>query len=131
MKKFAIALFGISTMAGVNAFAETTDETSAAPVQQAAANYQCADGKAVTINYAFNETGLPTHAVFEVDGTAAQLRLDPEQSNATSLAFTSQDGYNLKASVPDENSPFVQSVTITSPTNEVMFQDCNATVDNT
>ncbi|WP_296203214.1 DUF7606 domain-containing protein [Psychrobacter sp. UBA3962] len=68
MKKLAIALFGISTVLGAPAFAETAPDQATTSPHQVSANYQCDQGKQVTVNYAINQSGTPTQASFEVEG---------------------------------------------------------------
>ena len=147
MKKLAIALFGLSTVVGTQAFAELVDHNAAseqataqsaqvaqstqpassASVQQASANYQCDQGNEVTVSYAFNESGVPTQASFDADGNAKQLQIDPAQSNEQQVVFNSEDGYSLSASVPtSENSAFAGAVNINGPSADANYQNCQA-----
>lgn len=126
MKKLAIALFGISTVLGAPAFAETTPEQATTSPQQVSANYQCDQGEQVTVNYAINQSGIPTEASFEVEGNTQQLSLDQASTNEATVAFSSDQGYNLTASVPTENTPFAQTVSINTPANDSAYQNCTA-----
>ena len=126
MKKLAIALFGISTVLGAPAFAETAPDQATTSPHQVSANYQCDQGKQVTVNYAINQSGTPTQASFEVEGNTQQLQLDPANTNETAVAFNSTQGYTLTASVPSEESPFAQAININSPSNDSAFQNCTA-----
>lgn len=126
MKKLAIALFGISTVLGAPAFAETAPDQAATSPHQVSANYQCDQGKQVTVNYAINQSGTPTQASFEVEGNTQQLQLDPANTNETGVTFNSTQGYTLTASVPSEESPFAQAININSPSNDSAFQNCTA-----
>ena len=126
MKKLAIALFGISTVLGAPAFAETAPDQATTSPHQVSANYQCDQGKQVTVNYAINQSGTPTQASFEVEGNTQQLQLDPANTNETAVAFNSEQGYSLTASVPSEESPFAQAININSPSNDSAFQNCTA-----
>ena len=126
MKKLAIALFGISTVLGAPAFAETAPDQATTSPHQVSANYQCDQGKQVTVNYAINQSGTPTQASFEVEGNTQQLQLDPANTNETGVAFNSTQGYTLTASVPSEESPFAQAININSPSNDSAFQNCTA-----
>ena len=128
MKKLAIALFSISTVLGAPAFAETASNqatTSTSP-HQVSTNYQCDQGKQVTVNYAINQSGTPTQASFEVEGNTQQLQLDPANTNETAVAFNSTQGYTLTASVPSEDTPFAQAININTPSNDSAFQNCTA-----
>lgn len=126
MKKLAIALFGISTVLGAPAFAETAPDQATTSPHQVSANYQCDQGKQVTVNYAINKSGTPTQASFEVEGNTQQLQLDPANTNETGVAFNSTQGYTLTASVPSEESPFAQAININAPSNDSAFQNCTA-----
>lgn len=125
MKKLAIALFGFSTVLGAPAFAETAPEQATTSPQQVSANYQCDQGEQVTVNYTVNQ-GTPTEASFEVDGNTQQLPLDQAGSNETAVAFSSDQGYNLTASLPSEDKPFAQTVSINTPSNDSAYQNCTA-----
>lgn len=126
MKKLAIALFGISTVLGAPAFAETAPDQATTSPHHVSASYQCDQGKQVTVNYAINQSGTPTQASFEVEGNTQQLQLDPANTNETGVAFNSTQGYTLTASVPSEESPFAQAININTPSNDSAFQNCTA-----
>lgn len=152
MKKLAIALVGLSSVVGTQAFAELIDHSSPSTrttaqstqatqsnqqatqpasnsksVKQASANYQCDQGNQVTVSYAFNQSGIPTQAAFDADGIAKQLKLDPTQSNEQHVVFNSEEGYSLSASAPTaENSAFAKAVSINGPTSDTNFQNCQA-----
>lgn len=154
MKKLAIALVGLSSVVGTQAFAElidhsspststqptaqatqhsaqqsaqSTQPTSSKSVKQASANYQCDQGNQVTVNYAFNQSGLPTQASFDANGTAKQLQLDPAQSNKEEIVFNSKEGYSLSASAPTSDNPvFAKAVTINGPSSATTYQNCQA-----
>ena len=60
--------------------------------------YQCQNDKKVSVNYTFNEQGVPTQASATLNGKKRLMKYDLNRSDNVDTFFKDASGYNLSAS---------------------------------
>ena len=86
--------------------------------------YQCQNDKKVSVNYTFNEQGVPTQATATLNGKKRLMKYDLNRSGDQDVYFQDSAGYNLSTSYMDANNFRQNAVMVMSPNSEFLYKDC-------
>ena len=87
--------------------------------------YQCQNDKKVSVNYTFNEQGVPTQATATLNGKKRLMKYDLNRSDNVDTFFKDKNGYNLTASELNSGNYRDASIMIMSPNSEILYKDCS------
>lgn len=87
--------------------------------------YQCQNDKKVSVNYTFNEQGVPTQASAKINGEKRLMKYDLNRSDNVDTFFKDKNGYNLTASELNSGNYRDASIMIMSPNSEILYKDCS------
>ena len=87
--------------------------------------YQCQNDKKVSVNYTFNEQGVPTQASATLNGKKRLMKYDLNRSDNVDTFFKDASGYNLTASELNAGNYRNAAIMIMSPNSEILYKDCS------
>lgn len=108
------ALVLLAGLSAANAFAKSDNVT-----------YGCQNGRNVTVNYHFNDAGVPTKAIVTLKGEKRTLNYDMARSDDVGTFFKDARGYNLGADYMDANNYRQAAVLITAPDGNILYKACS------
>ena len=86
--------------------------------------YKCQQAKTITVAYAFNRQGLPTHASAFIAGKSRYMPINLNRSDRVDTVFGDENNYSLSSAYMDSKNFNKQPIMITDPGQQIVYKNC-------